>query len=70
MGIKKENQVVYTCSNGSIFTDENDAKEHEFDTGFKPGSLNTNPDRVRKWLINNKNFVLDYIGTEYDPEAG
>ena len=46
MGIKKENQVVYTCSNGSIFTDENEAKEHEFDTGFKPGSLNTNPDRV------------------------
>ena len=77
MAIKKENKTVYTCSDGTCFDDENKAKDHEFDIcrgyGYSletPDGDDIHPSILRRWLTRNRKRVLDYIGTEYDPEEG
>lgn len=69
MGIKKEHKTVYTCSDGREFTNEQEAKDWEFDTTCPPSMSGLKPHELRGWLIKNRNFVLDYIGTQYDPVA-
>lgn len=67
MGIKKQHKIVYTCSDGTEFTNEQDARDYEFDTKCPPSNSGLRPKELRHWLTSNRNFVLDYIGTEYDP---
>ena len=71
MGIKTSHKTVYTCSDGTEFTDERKAKDHEFDTTCPQPSnaIGFNPKEMREWLLKHKNFVLRYIGREFDPEA-
>ncbi len=68
MGIKEQKKTVYTCSDGREFTSHTDAKDHEFDINYKADFISSDPVALRKWLNAHKNFVLDYIGTQYDPE--
>jgi len=75
MAIKKDNKTVYTCSDGTCFEDESKAMEYEFEHWYTHNAKglksrvgdNIHPSIVRKWLVRNRNQVLDYIGTEYDP---
>jgi len=69
MGIKTSNKTVYTCSDGTEFTDERKAKDHEFDTTCPPSRSGLRAKELREWLLANKNFVLRYIGREFDPEG-
>lgn len=71
MGIKTSNKTIYTCSDGTEFTDERKAKDHEFDTTCpQPGNaIGFQPKAMREWLLAHKNFVLRYTGREFDPEA-
>lgn len=69
MRIKKEHKTVYTCSDGKEFTDEHQAKDWEFLLNCVVGDMALNRKDLREWLLKNRNIVLDYIGTQYDPEA-
>lgn len=69
MGIKKQTKTVFTCSDGTEFTDEQKAKDYEFEITCPPGERGIQVSSLRKWLLKNRNFVLDYIGTQYDPVA-
>ncbi len=69
MAIKEQKKTVYTCSDGKEFTSHTDTKDHEFHINCIVGDLTLNNVKdLRVWLLNNKNFILDYIGTQYDPE--
>jgi len=76
MAIKKETKTVYTCSDGTCFDNENKAKDYEFDDWYgnitdslqPPIGPEIDPSVLRRWLAHNRNRVLDYLGTEYDPE--
>ena len=78
MAIKKEKKIVYTCSDGTFFDDESKAKDYEFDDWFthsastieSPVGDEIYASILRRWLTRNRNRVLEYIGTEYDPEEG
>lgn len=67
MSIKRQQKTVFTCSDGAEFTDEQKARDYEFDISCVTGDMNLNRKDLREWLLKNKNFVLDYIGTQYDP---
>ena len=67
MGIKRQQKTVFTCSDGTEFTDEQKARAYEFDLNCVVGDMNLNRRDLRLWLLRNRNFVLDYIGTQYDP---
>ena len=75
MAIKKENKTVYTCSDGTCFDNESKAKDYEFDDWYTHSSTHLespvgdeiHASILRRWLTRNRNRVLDYIGTEYDP---
>ena len=67
MGIKKQKKTVFTCSDGKEFTDEQQAKDHEFHLNCVVGDKCLNRKDLAEWLLKNRNFVLDYIGTQYDP---
>lgn len=68
MAIRSEKKTVYTCSDGKEFTDHQKAKDHEFDIGLGGGTGVGTPETVRRWLNENRNRILDYLGTMYDPE--
>ena len=67
MRIKESKKTVYTTSDGKEFTNKQAALDYEFDTTCPPSSSGLRPKELRQWLVNNRNFVLDYIGTQYDP---
>lgn len=67
MGIRRQEKTVFTCSDGKEFTDEQKARDYEFDINCPPSNSGLSAKELRGWLLNNRNFVLDYIGTQYDP---
>lgn len=69
MKIKQEKKTVYTTSDGREFTNHQEALDYEFDISCPSSSSGLNAKELRTWLKANRNFVLDYIGTQYDPEA-
>lgn len=67
MNIKEQQRTVYTCSDGKEFINEQEARDHEFDISCEFPDIHDKKD-LREWLLKKRNFVLDYIGTLYDPE--
>lgn len=70
MTINSARRIVYTCSDGKEFTEEQKARDHEFNITCTVGSMTLNIKDLREWLVKNRNFVLDYIGTQRDPVDG
>lgn len=69
MKLKSEKRTVYYASDDKEFTNYQEALDYEFDISCPPSTSGLNAKELRKWLKANRNFVLDYIGTQYDPEA-
>lgn len=70
MKIRKVNKPVYITSDGTHFGNEHEAKKHEFEQWYDRNKITgVEPREVSQWLRNNKNAILEHIGTTFDPET-
>lgn len=68
MAIKQERKWIYTCTDGTEFTDEQKARDYEFRTLCSVGSMNLNNLRdLQDWLKKNRSIVMEYL--QHSPDV-